>query len=103
MFSIILGNTTMMSSVNPIMSTIGFISMPAQLKPSRFSKKVSLAKIGSSGSGKGSGWRLCVSSARAFPDVALTSSLTVGHTLCVSSTSSRYEPGATACSLKLPS
>jgi 23S rRNA (adenine2503-C2)-methyltransferase len=25
------------------------------------------------------------------------------HTLCVSSTSSRYEPGATACSLKLPS
>lgn len=53
--------------------------MPLQLKPSRFSKKVGLATSGSRGSGNGSGWRLCVRSARALPGAdALTSTRTCG-------------------------
>ena len=90
--------------MTPIIITIGFINRELHLNPSRFSKKVGFATSGSRGSGKGSGWRLCVRSARALAGVvAVTSKRTVGHTLCVSSTSSRYAPGATACSLKLPS
>ena len=48
------------------------------------------ATRGSSGSGKGTGWRLCVSSARSLPAAfALTSSLTIGQMLCTSCTSSK--------------
>jgi hypothetical protein len=103
MFCIIFGKTTMMSTVTPIISTIGFMSICDHWKPSRFSKKVGLATSGSSGSGKGSGCRLCVSSARALPLDALTSTRTVGQTDCVSNTSSRYVPGGTACTLNEPS
>ena len=88
MFAIILGKTTISSIVTPIMITIGFISIPLTLKPSRFSKKVGFACSISSGSGNGSGWRLCESDARRFPEPC-TSRRTVGHTLSVSCTSSR--------------
>lgn len=55
MFFIMPGITTMMSSVTPIIITIGFISKLDHWKPSRFSKKVGFATRGSSGSGKGRG------------------------------------------------
>mmetsp|Transcript_21331 Transcript_21331/g.57445 ORF Transcript_21331/g.57445 Transcript_21331/m.57445 type:complete len:217 (-) Transcript_21331:181-831(-) len=104
MLAIILGKTTMMSSVTPITMTIGFISIADHWKPSRFSKKTGFATSGSSGNGNGTGWRLCVSSARSLPAAfALTSSRTIGQMLCTSCTSSRYVPGRTEWMTKLPS
>lgn len=86
--TIIFGKTNMIITVTPIIITIGFISICDHWKPSRFSKKVGLATSGSSGSGNGSGCRLCDSIARGFPE-GVTSRRTVGQRLCVSSTSSR--------------